>query len=326
LLEFERAGLLKPARGPWVDGYKFRLFKAVDIEQFSADLLGCALSVALPVPEYVTLSQAACVLAVSMINILIEVRNGYVRPMDLGTAQPLLQRLVLTHDEIRRYRERRAQQRRDDLGLLTTHEASARLGIDHDVLLRWVRHGFLTCEKMATGGSRFSLVIRQEALEVFQHTYISTEAAAELLGIVPSTVWKYVSKGVLRPVTGRSTSEGGNRLLFLREQVEALAPTDTVTAHDAAALLGLSCSRVYALIRAGKLQPIRLPKGITNPTRLLLSDVNEYQHRMKSACAEDIGCENALFQVDEGIPLLKKAKACSPLNDGGHHASIKRWE
>ncbi len=282
LLEIEQAGLLKPARGPWVDGYKFRLFKAADIEQFSADLLGCALSAPLPVPEHVTLSQAACVLAVPMINLLTEVLNGYVKPIDLGTAQPLLQRLVLTTDEIRRYRERRAQQRRDDLGLLTTREASASLGVDHDVLLRWVKHGFLTCEKMASGGSRFSLVIRQEALKVFQHTYISTEATAELLGIVPGTVRKYVRKGVLRPVTGRHTSEGGNRLLFLREQVESLAPTDTVTAHDAAALLGLSCSRVYALIRAGKLQPIRLPKGISNSTRLPRSDVVSYRSKMRA--------------------------------------------
>ena len=282
LLEIERAGLLKPARGPWVDEYKFRLFRAADIEQFSADLLGCALPAPLPVPEHVTLTQAACVLRVPVINILTEVLNGYLRPIDLGTAQPLLQRLVLTSDEIRRSLERRAQQRRDDLGLLTTREASARLGVDHDVLLRWVRHGFLTCEKMATGGSRFSLVIHQEALEVFQYTYISTEAAAELLGTVPSTVWKYVRKGVLRPVTGRHTSEGGNRLLFLREQVESLAPTDTVTVHEAAALLGLSCSRVYALIRAGKLQPIRLPKGISNSMRLPRSDVVSYLPKLRT--------------------------------------------
>jgi excisionase family DNA binding protein len=96
-------------------------------------------------------------------------------------------------------------------------------------------------------------------------------------------------------LTGRSTSEGGNRLLFLREQVEALAPIDSLTVHEAATLLGLSCSRVYALISMGKLQPIRLPKGITNPTRLLLSDVDEYRHQMKGACPEGIECENALI-------------------------------
>lgn len=288
LLEIERAGLLKSARGPQVDGYKYWLFRAADIERFSADLLGRALPAPTPAPEHVTLSQAASLIHVPVINILTEVLNGYVRPIDLGTSQPLLQRLVLTSDQIRRYLEQRAQRRRDDLGLLTTREASTRLGVDHDVLLRWVRHNFLTCEKMTTGGNRFSLVVRQEALEVFQRTYISTEAAAELLGIVPGTVWKYVRKGVLHPVTGRNTPEGGNRLLFLREQVDALAPTDTVTVHEAAALLGLSCSRVYALIRAGKLHSIHLPKGISNSTRLLRSEVVSYGHSQTIARASRI--------------------------------------
>jgi predicted DNA-binding transcriptional regulator AlpA len=234
------------------------------------------------IAEYVTLSHAPCLLGVPLAALLTDVIQSVLMPIDLESGRPLLQRLVLLRSEVNRLLEERERRRRENLGWLTTHEAAASLGVDHDVLLRWMRQGLLAGERVDIDGRRPRNAISREALQVFQTTYLSSGTAATLLGIARSTVWKYVRKGILRPVAGRSTRDGGNQLLFLREQVAALACPDSLTVPEASALLDLSRSRVYSLIREGALPCLTLPKGVSNSLRLLLSEIEAFQQERRA--------------------------------------------
>jgi len=269
-----------PARGPYVNGYNIRLYRATDVERFAARLLHRAVKATVLAPAQVTLPQAARVMGIPLASILIDVLDGYPVPMDLDTDLPLLQRLTLPRDEIQRYLGERERRRREELGLLTAREAAAQLGVDDGVLRLWIRRGLLPSERLDGRRKRSRLVIRREALTAFRRTYLWTEEAAEYLGIVAQTVHKYVRKGILHPVAGRRVGDGSNRLLFPREEVEALLPPGSLTVQEAARLLGVSPSRAYAIIRLGKLKSVAIPGGGSTTIRIQRGELEAYRREI----------------------------------------------
>jgi len=114
------------------------------------------------------------------------------------------------------------------------------------------------------------------------YTYVFMEEAAQRLGVMPCTVKKYMRKGILHPIVGRSICDGGNRLLFLRQEVESLLQPESLTVDEAVELLGMSRSRVYGLIRRGELPSVRQSvRGSKNGKICLLSsDVEAYRQRI----------------------------------------------
>jgi hypothetical protein len=115
VLALEQASLLVPARGPLVDGYRHRLYRSVDVENFTMRLLLCAVKMAVPEPQMITLAQFACNSGISLIAILIDILDGQVIPVEVETAQPVVQRLALRCSE-KRYLCERNRHRPDSLG------------------------------------------------------------------------------------------------------------------------------------------------------------------------------------------------------------------
>ena len=277
VLMLEQRGVLMPVRGPGEDGYKVRLYRETDVERFVIEVLRCTVKSPGPPHDCVPLSQAARMMGVPLATLLVDILNSHLTPVSFESNQPLLPRLALTRQEMVRYREERKRQRREDMGLLTIGEAAALLGIHDEVLLRWMQQGLLASDGASLRGKKPLLLIRRTALDAFRQTYLFTEEAAGRLGVVRSTVWKYVRKGVLHPIVGRGAGDGSNRLLFLREEIEGLVAAGRLTVQEAAMALGLSRSRVYALLRAGKLRHEVAPGRMSRSIRLLRADVDAYR-------------------------------------------------
>jgi excisionase family DNA binding protein len=281
LLMLEQAGLLVPARGPSVDGYKFRLYRATDVDRFMMLFLDRAVKVSTPSPELLPLARAACRMGVALVAVLGSVLEGDLTLFDLDPAQPLLRRLALSRDEIQRYLDERERQRREDLGLLTVREAAVLLGVSDEVLQRWIRLGLLSCGQSGEQGRKPRPLIRRDTLDIFRETYLFTEEVAQCLGISPGTVHKYVRKGIISPVAGRRRRDGGNRLLFLRKEVEALLLPEGFTVREAARMLEVGPGRVYALLKSGRLAGIAGPPGTSASIRIRRSDVEAYRQDAK---------------------------------------------
>ncbi len=277
VLMLEQRGVLVPVRGPSEDGYKVRLYRETDLERFVIEVLRCAVQLPGLSHDYVPLSQAARIMGVPLATLLMDILNSHLTPVAFESGQTLLIRLALTRQEMLCYRGERERQRRENLGLLTVGEAAALLGVHDKVLRRWMQQGLLASDRADTRGKKSLLLIRRTALDTFRQTYLFTEEVAGRLGVVRGTVWKYVRKGVLHPVVGRGVGDGGNRLLFLRDEVEALIADGCLTVPEAAKALGLSLSRVYALLRAGKLHYEVTSRGVSRSIRLLRADVDAYR-------------------------------------------------
>jgi DNA-binding transcriptional MerR regulator len=282
LLMLEQARLLVPARGPFVDGYKFRLYRAVDVDRFIVQFLDRAVKVAGPSPELLPLSRAACVMGIALVTVLGSVLEGALTLFDLNSAQPLLRRLALSPDGIQSYLDERERRRREDLGLLTVREAATLLSVSNEVLQRWIRQGLLSCEQDTAQARKPRLLIRREALDIFCRTYLFTEEVAQCLGIASGTVHKYVRKGIISPVAGRRIGDGSNRLLFLRKEIEALLPAEGLTVRESAQVLGVRPARVYALLKSGRLTGIAGLPGTSASMRIRRSDIEAYQQVEKN--------------------------------------------
>ena len=206
LLMLEQARLLVPARGPFVDGYKFRLYRAADVDQFCTQFLDRAVKVSGPSHELLSLPRAACMMGIALVTILGSVLEGELTLFDLDSARPLLRRLALSREGIQRYRNEWERQRLEGLGLLTVREAAAQLGVSNEVLQRWIHQGLLPCEQGNELGRRPCQLIRREMLDIFCGTYLFTEEVARRLGIASGTVHKYVRKGIDRKSTRLNSS------------------------------------------------------------------------------------------------------------------------
>ncbi len=282
VLMLEQTGVLMPVRGPGEDGYKVRLYNRADVERFTIEVLRRAVKLPCPIDECIPLSQAACVMNIPLATLLTDILNGHLMPTAFEGDQPLLPRLALSRLEMTRYRQERERQRCEDMGLLTVGEAAAILGVHDEVFLRWVQQGLLARERAALQGKKSSLLIRRTALNTFQQTYFFTEEVAERLGIAPSTVHKYVRKGIIYPVAGRRRGDGSNRLLFLRKEVEALLPTEGLTVREAAQRLEVRPARVYALLKSGRLTGIAGHPGTSAVMRIRRSDIEAYRQDVKN--------------------------------------------
>jgi excisionase family DNA binding protein len=241
-----------------------------------------AVKVTSPSPELLPLAQAACIMGIALVTVLGSVLEGELTLFDLDPAQLLLRRLALSRDGIQRYLDERERRRHQDLGLLTVREAAALLSVSDEVLQRWIRKGLLPCEQGNKQGRKSRLLIRREMLDSFRRMYLFTEEVAECLGITPHTVHKYVRKGVIFPVAGRRIGDGSNRLLFLRKEVEALLPAEGLTVREAAQMLGVRPTRVYALLKSGKLTGMVGLPGTSAVMRIRRSDLEGYRQDAKN--------------------------------------------
>jgi DNA-binding transcriptional MerR regulator len=282
LLMLEQASLLIPSRGPFVDGYKFRLYRASDVDRFILQFLDRAVKVASPSSELLPLGQAANMMGIALVTVLDSTIKGDLTLFDFDPTQPLIKRLALSREGIQNYLSETKRRRQEVLGLLTVREAATLLSVDVEVLQRWMRQGFLTCEQDNGKGRKSRLFIQREMLDSFRKTYLFTEEVAKCLGVTPGTVHKYVRKGVIYPVTGRRIGDGSNRLLFLRNEVEALLPVEGLTVRETAQVLEVRPARVYALLKSGSLTRIAGLPGTSALMHIRRSDVEVYRRNAEN--------------------------------------------
>ncbi len=308
VIALERAGMLLPKRGPDVDGYKLRLYSPTDIERFEKTLLLHAKKAPECLTDCVSLPKFSTLAGIALVDLLNEIFKNRIGLTEINVHRPLLCRLVLSRAEIPGFLRAYKQRRREELGLLTAHQVALELDISEKVLKRWMQCGLLEGRRLGIDGKKPSLLFQREALEAFHCTYVLMDEAAQLLGVAPCTLSKYMRKGILHPVVGRRTRNGGNRLLFIREEVESLLQPASLAVCEVVRLLGVSRSLVYHLIQVGELPSVRLSDRGSKRTRirLLLSDVEAYQRRMVD-----------FAQSDKRQVKITKKKAALPDSDKG---------
>lgn len=229
VLAFEDAGLLIPTRGPNTDGYKLRLYRQSEVEQFGKNLLLHSVKAIGPPLESVSLPIASSIVGLPLAILVQEVLNNNITPLEVDADRPLFHSLTLPRTAVASFLEEYNGRQRVKLGLLTPKEVAESLGISERVLGRWVRMDLIRGEKIVIGGKKASLLFQRKALDDFLAKYVFTHEVAAMLGIVHQTVSKYIRKGIISPVAGRRTNEGGNRLLFLRDEVASLVSSAHLT-------------------------------------------------------------------------------------------------
>jgi predicted DNA-binding transcriptional regulator AlpA len=170
--------------------------------------------------------------------------------------------------------EERQRAEHADLDLLSAHDVMKSLSIGEATLKALVRQGVLVGKRQTFNGKMSGLLFKQEMVDSFRHTCVLAKEAAELLDVSCTTIYRYVSRGILHPL-GLPKS-----LFFLREEVEALIPPNTLSIPQAAPLLGMSESALYARVRAGDIPHVRLTQW-PEKKWLLYSDIEGLRDRTK---------------------------------------------
>jgi predicted site-specific integrase-resolvase len=271
-----RAGLLTPTLGP----SKAWLYRRAEVERFIAVAMEHSQRNTCASLDIVPLAHFRPVTTWTLENTLLAILNGSLKLTDTEAQQPLFQRLVLTRDEVNRFLEDKARQRRQSLGLFTVSEVAFELGVSAQIVLRWIDKGFIGAETLTIDKARSSLRISQKAVEIFHMTYVFSEEVAELLGVPVEKVRDYICKGTLHAVGGPN-----EKLLFLREEVESLRTSESLiseslTLKETATLLHISYPSVYYLVKSGKVPSFR-PLNETKPIRVLRSDIEKFQRITK---------------------------------------------
>ena len=139
---------------------------------------------------------------------------------------------------------------RQERGWLTRNETAKRLGIKPVTLSKWVQSKLLQ-PVITHGHTQF---FKENDVETFVISHISTEEAAIILGIGRLAVQAWARAGRLHPVSGRHI-DGCHRYLFRRVDVEPLQPKNRLSASEAANLLGISRGMLTQWISDGRITP-----------------------------------------------------------------------
>ncbi len=221
VLSLEQEGLLLPSQGLGMSDYRKHLYSQEDVQQFEHNILSHTVSIsecpinALPLPKVSTQ------IGVALIEIIKEVLNGRLTLLELRSNEPLFQRLMVPHDQISDFLREYKQQQYEERGLLTIDQAARCIGVGERVLRRWVQCGLLKSEKLVIGGRQPPLLFQRVDMETFHHTYIFINEVADQLRVVPSTVRKYVQRGILHSALDKMAGKGGGRLIFRRDEIKA---------------------------------------------------------------------------------------------------------
>jgi len=272
VLALTKAGLLLPTRGPSIDRSLTWYYKSDEIERLKSALLQYACKDVPPAPKCIPLSNSGKSIGLPLVETLKEILSGHLLIIDTEREIPLFQRLLLSTSEVKRFLGERLKAERSDLNLLSAHDVMESLGVGEVTLREWVRRGVLVGKRQMVNGMIHGLLFQKEMVDSFRSTYVFAKEAAELLDVTSSAIHHYVSLGILHPVGPPRPK------LFLREEVESLIPPHKLSIPQAAALLELSVSKLYALIQARHIPIVRLAR-CPEKRWLLYSDVERLRDR-----------------------------------------------
>jgi Helix-turn-helix domain len=230
----------------------------------------------------VPLSKSARSIGLPLVESLKEILDGHLVLIDTDREIPLFQRFVLSENEVKRFLEARLKAERSNLNLLSVRDVTKILDVGEDTLREWVRKGVLVGRSQMVNGMIHGLFFQREIVDLFRRTYVLAKEAAEILDVHSNTIYKYVARGILHPI-GLPRPQ-----LFLREEVEALIPPDMLSIPQAAALLNMSASALYARVEAGYIPYVQLAQCPENKW-LLYSDLERFQDKAKrsKSCVEE---------------------------------------
>jgi hypothetical protein len=212
------------------------LYKRSDVEQFIAIVMQYVQTRTCNSLETVSLTYFRPSITWKMEDTFRAIHNGSLRLIDTEAQQPLFQRLVLTREEVDRFLDRKVQERQQNQRLFTIYEVASKLEVNISLVLRWIKDGYIKAETLAIDKGHFSWRISQESFEIFRTTYVSSEGAAELLGVTRQEIKKFIQRGELHSIRGHCKKH-----LFLRSEVEALKVySESCAVKEAAKLLHLT--------------------------------------------------------------------------------------
>jgi excisionase family DNA binding protein len=251
VVDLVKAGLLIAEQCP-AEGFKRWLFTQAAVEQCLETIRSHAHLVSeQDNVQALGLATAARMLAGIGLNaagVLRYVLQGILPAYYTGDEEDFsLQSLVFLACDIHRLGEH-IKTERDWMG---RDDVARYLGIKDTTLKRRVESGLIVPVAVVAGAQYFD----RECIEEFVESYVTTDEAAEILGIKPLTVQSWARQGRLPAVTGPDI-DGGHAYCF-EKQTLVMWRYERLTSGEAQALLNVSKATLHRWVTLGKLTPLQ---------------------------------------------------------------------
>jgi hypothetical protein len=221
VLELVEHGLLKPLRGPNIDGCSDWRFSEEEIKNLIAQIQA---KVGSPASE-VTSDRLNLLIALRRLN-RVDVRMGqFIKSILGGEISPCgedgksgLASFLFSKKQLAYYV---GKQRSAQMGeVLCATEAAKRLGVTQDVIYFLTKRDILPSQKRTRRGYS-DLLISKEGLEYFEASYMLPAKVAARLGTISGYLTGLLITRGVQPISGPKV-DGGRQYVFRRSDLEGM--------------------------------------------------------------------------------------------------------
>ncbi len=254
VIDLVKVGLLVAERDPG-EGYPYWAFHKsalVDcMEKVLKHVESCVPDKIAEKDTFVDLAGAARMLFVVGLNaasILSYVAEGKLRAYFSAERDPKLTSLLFDRSDIQYC----IQSMKLENGWVSREDVTKLLKIKDITLARWVKFGLISPAAVYGSAQYFD----RETIEAFIADHITTEEAANLLGVGKLTVQKWTREGRLaRACVGGPTVDGGHTYLFEKKKLVQWRK-ERLSFGEAVQLLEISKATLYRWVDEGKVKPL----------------------------------------------------------------------
>jgi excisionase family DNA binding protein len=252
-----KSGLLFPFKSPVI--FKLVLFLREDVEKFEKEFLSEErYSVVDKKPEgYLPAIEAVKTVThtkTNLVGLLQLVSQGVFNPI-ICTEEKGLSRLLLSKNELKKYRDEYFDKKRDN-ERLSIYQASVIIGLDMRLLQHLINVGLITTSVNNSEGKQ-TICIQKKDLDEFKSQYSFIEEAAALMGFNTETIFKWIKEGRLNDYSGIPITRRTSIRILRRKEIKSFMPENSMDVPQAAECLGLSSEYVHTLIRKNMLTTLK---------------------------------------------------------------------
>jgi hypothetical protein len=244
-------GCLEAVRGRSVDGSSIWLITTDSIHALQSKLETLAERVNredyVPFPKLV---QQMANWNVAAADVLESVMDGRIIPVLAPNAVPTLNNLGFSPNAHHSLKEAIIQKNH----WVSLDQFARMMRVKPLIVRRWIKSKLMSCVQV---GSKTRFFTREE-VKNFQMNYLTSQQAADIIGVGVMTVQKWARLGRLHPVSGEDV-DGCHEYRFARTEIVSLSTEKRLTAPQLAKQLGISRTQMSVWIRQGKVNPISGP-------------------------------------------------------------------
>lgn len=244
-------GYLEAVRGRSIDGSSIWLITTVSIHALQSKLESLTERVNredyVPFPKLVQQMANWNVAAADVLESLID---GEIVPVLAPNTVPMLSNLRFSPNAHHCLKEAIIQKNH----WVSLDQFARKMRVKPLIVRRWIQSKLVSCIQVGPKTRFFT----RENVKNFQMNYLTSQQAADIIGVGVLTVQKWARLGRLHPVSGEDV-DGCHEYRFARSEIVSLSTEKRMTAPQLARQLGISRTQMSVWIRQGKVNPISGP-------------------------------------------------------------------